>query len=51
MKKKIVQFIAHENVSEPARISFPTKNGYVSFDGHKTVKEPVVVKFEAKVKP
>jgi hypothetical protein len=51
MQKKIVQFTAHENVREPARISFPTKNGYVSFVGHKTVKEPVQVKFEAKIKP
>lgn len=49
MQKKIVHFTAHENVKEPARISFQTKDGPVSFNGHKTVKEPVQVTFEAKV--
>ena len=50
MTKKIVEFDAHQKVKEPAVISFPTKDGFVSFEGHKTVEEPVHVRFKARVK-
>jgi len=48
MRKKTVEFNAHQTVKEPTKVSFTTKDGNrVRFVAEKPTRVPVHVKFRA----
>jgi hypothetical protein len=49
MKRKRIEFNAHETVKRPAKVAFETKDGHeVQFRANKPTKVPVHVSFLAK---